>query len=130
MAIEKHFHGTQWQRCQAHFKKIVLHKVRDKAWIKGRLDDIFMAVDKHTALERLQQLVADLAGKYPGVADLLESECEDALACLNFPSQHRRRIRTTNDLERFNQEIEPRLRRGSGEPVSSASFPIRPPLSV
>ena len=130
MAIEKHFHGTQWQRCQAHFKKNVLHKVRDKAWIKGRLDDIFMAVDKHTALERLQQLVADLAGKYPGVADLLETECEDALACLNFPSHHRRRIRTTNGLERFNQEIEPRLRRGSGEPVLSASCPIRPPLSV
>jgi len=109
-AIEKHFPGTQWQRCQVHFKKNVLDKVRnrDKAWVKGRLDDIFLAVDKHTALGRLQQLVADLAGKYPGVADLLESECEDALACLNFPSQHRRRIRTTNGLERFNQEIKRR----------------------
>ena len=109
-AIERQFLGTQWQRCQVHFKKNVLDKVRnrDKAWIKGRLDDIFLAVDKHTALDRLQQLVADLAGKYPGVAELLETECEDALACLNFPSQHRRRIRTTNGLERFNQEIKRR----------------------
>ena len=76
-----------------HFKKNILDKIRnrDKAWVKGRLDDIFMAVDKHTALDRLQQLVADL----------LESECEDALACLNFPSQHRRCIRTTNGLERW-----------------------------
>ncbi len=81
---------------------------RDKAWIKGRLDDIFLAPDKETGFARLQQLVADLAGKYPGVADLLETECEDALACLNFPSQHRQRIRTTNGLERFNQEIKRR----------------------
>jgi len=111
-AIERHFPGTQWQRCQAHFKKNILDKVRnrDKTWVKGRLDDIFMAVDKHSALDRLQQLVADLTEKYPRVADLLETECEDALACLNFPSQHRRRIRTTNGLERFNQEIKRRTR--------------------
>ena len=111
-AIEMHFPGTQWQRCQVHFKKNVLDKIRnrDKTWVKGRLDDIFLAVDKHTALDRLQQLVADLAGKYPGVADLLERECEDTLACLNFPQQHRRRIRTTNGLERFNQEIKRRTR--------------------
>ena len=33
---------------------------------------------------------------------------EDALTCLNFPDQHRQRIRTTNSLERFNQEIKRR----------------------
>jgi transposase-like protein len=30
------------------------------------------------------------------------------LTCFNFPSSHRRRIRTTNTLERFNQEIKRR----------------------
>jgi putative transposase len=111
-AVERHFPGTQWQRCQVHFKKNVLDKVRnkDKAWVKSRLDDIFLATDKQSALDRLQQLVADLAGKYPGVADLLETAGEDALACLNFPTQHRRRIRTTNSLERLNQEIKRRTR--------------------
>jgi len=54
--------------------------------------------------------VTDLIEKYPRLADLLETECEDALACLNFPPQHRRRIRTTNGLERFNQEIKRRTR--------------------
>ncbi|MBA7551539.1 IS256 family transposase ISCARN68 [subsurface metagenome] len=108
--IEKHFPGTQWQRCQAHFKKNIMDKVRprDKAWVKGRLDDIFLAPDKATGFVRLQQLVAELAERYPGVADLLDAECEDALACLNFPQEHRKRIRTTNGLERFNQEIKRR----------------------
>jgi len=112
-AIEKQFSGTQWQRCQAHLKKNIMDKVRprDKAWVKGRLDDIFVAPDKETGFVRLQSAswrIADLAGKYPGVADLLETECEDALACLNFPPEHRKRIRTTNGLERFNQEIKRR----------------------
>jgi len=109
-AIEKHFPGTQWQRCQVHFKRNVMDKVRprDKAWVKGRLDDVFLAPDKETGLARLQNLVADLAAKYPDVADLLEAEGEDALTCLNFPPQHHRRIRTTNSLERFNQEIKRR----------------------
>lgn len=109
-AIEKHFPGCQWQRCQVHFKKNILDKVRnkDKAWVKQKLDDIFLAPDKETGLERLQQFVVELSEKYPDAADLLEEGGEDALSCLNFPDEHRRRIRTTNSLERFNQEIKRR----------------------
>ena len=109
-AIRKNFPGTQWQRCQVHFKKNLLDQVRnkDKAWIKQRLDDIFQAPDKRTGFIRLRQLIDDLSDKYPRVADILETDGEDALTCLNFPIQHRRRIRTTNGLERFNQEIKRR----------------------
>ncbi len=109
-AIERYYPGTQWQRCQVHFKKNILDKVRnkDKAWIKQRLDDIFQAPDKQTGVIRLRRLIDDLSDKYPRVADLLETDGEDALTCLNFPLQHRRRIRTTNGLERFNQEIKRR----------------------
>jgi len=109
-AIERFYPGTQWQRCQVHFKKNIMDKVRikDKAWIKQRLDDVFQAPDKQTGLDRLRQLISDLSDKYPQVADLLENDGEDALTCLNFPLQHRRRIRTTNGLERFNQEIKRR----------------------
>ena len=109
-AIERYYPGTQWQRCQVHFKKNILDKVRnkDKAWIKQRLDDIFQAPDKRTGFIRLRQLIEDLSDKYPRVANLLENDGEDALTCLNFPLEHRRRIRTTNSLERFNQEIKRR----------------------
>jgi putative transposase len=33
-----------------------------------------------------------------------------SLSCLAFPESHRQRIRTTNGLERFNQEIKRRTR--------------------
>lgn len=109
-AIEENFPGCQWQRCQVHFKKNILDKVRnkDKAWVKQQLDDIFLAPDKETGLDRLQQFVVEISEKYPDAADLLEQGGEYALTCLNFPDEHRKRIRTTNSLERFNQEIKRR----------------------
>jgi transposase-like protein len=81
---------------------------RDKAQIKQWLDDIFSAPDKQTGLERLQRLIEAISVSYPQVADRLENESEDALSCLNFPLEHRRRIRTTNSLESLNQEIKRR----------------------
>ncbi len=109
-AIEENFPGCQWQRCQVHFKKNMLDKVRnkDKSWVKKQLDDIFLSPEKETAFKRLEAFVIDLSEKYPDAADLLETSGEDTLTCLNFPDEHRRRIRTTNSLERFNQEIKRR----------------------
>jgi putative transposase len=44
------------------------------------------------------------------VAFHLDEHIEECLACLSFPESHRRRIRTTNGLERLNQEIKRRTR--------------------
>lgn len=109
-AVERYFPGCQWQRCQVHFKKNIMDKVRnkDKPWIKERLNDIFSAPDKQTGFHRLQKLIEELTDRYPDAAYLLETGGEDALTCLNFPVEHRRRIRTTNGLERLNQEIKRR----------------------
>ena len=72
-AIRKCFTGTEWQRCQAHFTKNVMDRVRnkDKANIKSRLHDIYNAPDKETAIARLRQLVIDLEDKYPQLAEFL-----------------------------------------------------------
>ena len=40
----------------------------------------------------------------------MEEHIEECLTCLAFPESHRRRIRTTNGLERLNQEIKRRTR--------------------
>ena len=38
------------------------------------------------------------------------TEGEETLSCFHFPSTHRLRIRTTNGMERLNQEIKRRSR--------------------
>jgi len=35
---------------------------------------------------------------------------EDALACFSFPQVHRKKISTTNSLERFNEKIRRRIK--------------------
>jgi putative transposase len=44
------------------------------------------------------------------VAERIEEHIEECLTCLAFPESHGRRIRTTNGLERLNQEIKRRTR--------------------
>lgn len=57
-----------------------------------------------------EAVAARWESSHPAVARLLEDGIEDCLACLEFPLAHRARIRTTNGLERLNEEIKRRTR--------------------
>jgi putative transposase len=47
-----------------------------------------------------------VAKKWQGKGmEKIAEHIEECLSCLSFPESHRRRIRTTNGLERLNQEI-------------------------
>lgn len=111
-AIKRHFQGASWQRCQFHFTKnatgLVSRKKRGE--IAAGLREVFAAPDLESA-RRLYEQAADLwAGSHPRVSGLIEEGIEDCLAVLAFPLKHRPRIRTTNGLERLNQEIKRRTR--------------------
>jgi len=47
---------------------------------------------------------------YPKFTRKLEEGIEDVLTRFHFPVAHRKKIRTTNNLERFNKEIRRRTR--------------------
>ena len=55
-------------------------------------------------------MVERWSGAHSRLAEWLESALEDGLACFAFPATHRLCIRSTNGLERFNQELERRTR--------------------
>jgi transposase-like protein len=111
-AIDRYFQGCQWQRCQVHYLRNVLSSVSKKhsKALADHIRDVFNSPDRNTARERVKQLVSIYAEKLPGVAEYLEETAEEALACFNFPEEHRRRIRTTNGLERLHGEIRRRTK--------------------
>jgi transposase-like protein len=77
--------------------------------LTGGLNGVFAAPTREVALKLVEQLADEWRSRgYPKVAEHLEENIEDCLACLAFPESHRRRIRTTNGLERLNQEIKRR----------------------
>ncbi|MEA3485741.1 MAG: transposase [Candidatus Aerophobetes bacterium] len=61
------------------------------------------------ATSRVNELVEKYKDTYPKLSEKLEEEVEETLACFHFPASHRRRIRTTNSLERLNEEIKKKL---------------------
>jgi transposase-like protein len=109
-AVRKHFQGTAWQRCQVHFQRNALGKVarKHRKALTGDLKAVFAAPSKAWALEAAREVVERWSASHPAVAEWIDESIEDTLACFAFPEPHRRRIRTTNGLERFNQEIKRR----------------------
>ena len=111
-AIQRHFQGASWQRCQVHFLRNARGKVARKhqAALTADLKAIFAASDQEWAFSLAKEVVERWSASHPAVAEWIEVGIEATLACFSFPEPHRRRIRSTNGLERFNQELKRRTR--------------------
>lgn len=111
-ATSRFFQGACWQRCQCHFIRNLLclaPKGLKKA-LHAELRAIFDASDFAMAKRRLEETIESWLKIRPDIAEKLDKEAEDVLTCFHFPASHRKRIRTTNCLERLNQEIRRRTR--------------------
>lgn len=107
-AIERCFTGATWQRCQCHFMKNILDKApkSDKKALKADIRAIFDS----PAIERARELLEIAMDRYTYVADMLDDAADAVLACFYLPESHRKRMRTTNMMERFNEEIKRRTK--------------------
>ena len=111
-AIDRHFQGAGWQRCQVHFARDLVKLVGAgrRGELAADLREIFAATTREQAMTTAEAVAARWEPSHPAVARLVEEGIEDCLACLAFPLAHRARIRTTNGLERLNEEIKRRTR--------------------
>lgn len=112
-AIARHFQGASHQRCQVHYARNLLGMVGSarRKNLGADLRAIFAAPTREQALGITSSVARKWREKgYAKVAEHLEERIEECLSCLAFPESHRRRIRTTNGLERLNQEIKRRTR--------------------
>ena len=111
-AIDRHFQGASWQRCQVHFARNLLGLVgaKHRARLGEDLRGIFGAATAAQARAAARACAQGWRAGHPAVAAKLEEEIEDCLACYAFPAAHRPRLRTTNGLERLNQELKRRTR--------------------
>jgi putative transposase len=106
-AVQESFLGASWQMCNVHFERAVLKSIKkkDKREIANKLMD---------AMEddiKLQQLVAQLHDSdYSKAAETIEMFIFDIGNYKAFPREHRKRIRTTNSVERINKELKRRSR--------------------
>jgi putative transposase len=109
-ALFKHFQGTLWQRCVFHFTRNMLDLVprKKRAYVYSDLKTVFLCSSKDEALLRAKALADRYESQYPALAQMLREDIIESLTYMDFPIEHRARIRTTNVIERLNGEIKRR----------------------
>ncbi len=102
--------GVWWQRCYVHFLRNALDYLPRKAdddclqelrWMYERRN-----VDE--ARRDLKQWLEKWAGKYPKLCAWVEGNIEETWTFYRLPVAHHKHLKSTNLLERFNQEIKRR----------------------
>ena len=83
---------------------------KDRGKILALLREITGSSSLESARKRLSEAVDALTDTHPKVAELLDEHGEEMLAVYALPEQHRKRMKSTNMLERFNKEIKRRTR--------------------
>jgi transposase-like protein len=111
-AIRIQFQGASWQRCQTHLSANVCDAapkhLHDE--LHGHVRAIFEAPDAETARLLLSKVMVDFEHRAPSAVAILERGFEDAIAVLALPEPYRKRLRTTNGVERLNEEVRRRER--------------------
>ena len=111
-AAQRYFQGGLWQRCQVHLGRNVLGRTPRhlRAQMAAGLRRIFQGEDRPAARAAFAAMAAALEGRADRALTVLEEGLEDALAVLSLPEKYRVRLRTTNGMERLNEEIRRRER--------------------
>jgi len=109
-AIAEILPAAMWQRCYVHFLRNALD------YLPRRGDDDCMMelrwlYDRHDVQESRRDLAAWLAkwsAKYPKLCDWVEANIEETLSFYRLPREHHKHMKSTNMLERLNEEIKRR----------------------
>ncbi len=112
-ALDARLTGVPWQRCQFHLMRNALAYVpraEMQAEVVADLRAVFDAPDRPEAERQLGLAVKKHRTTAPKLADWLEANILEGLAVFALPRSHRRRLRTSNMLERLNEELKRRTR--------------------
>ena len=109
-AIREILPEAAWQRCYVHFLRNALDYVPRKVdddclmelrWFYDRRDLAEVRRD-------IAQWVTKWQGKYPRLVTWVEENVEETLAYYRLPLAHHKHMKSTNMLERLNQELKRR----------------------
>lgn len=110
MAIREVVPEAAWQRCYVHFLRNALDYVprkvdddclRELRWLYDRRDLAEVRRD-------IAQWLAKWQAKYPKLCAWVEDNIEETLTYYRLPLAHHKHMKSTNMLERLNQEIKRR----------------------
>lgn len=108
-AILREFIGTSWQRCNVHFKRNIIQHLpkKDSKEIRTMIKRVFEAVKIEDMRNFKEELMSQYSEntKYEKALAIFDEGFEDTIQYMDHPEEIRPHIRSTNCLERLNQEV-------------------------
>jgi len=108
----QHFIGSDFQRCVVHKQRNILNKIRpkEKAEVANDIKIVFNNFENTSTMAEAEKKLEDFCNKwkdaYPNIAKSLQSEeIKDYFTYVNYPTEVRRMIYTTNSIENLNRQI-------------------------
>jgi putative transposase len=101
---------TAWQRCYVHFLRNALDYLPRKA-NDDCLVELRWLYDRHDVEQARQDLALWLAkwqSKYPKLCNWVEANIEETFTFYRLPVEHHKHMKSTNMLERINEELKRR----------------------
>lgn len=112
-AMTSVFPNVPWQRCQVHLQRnatAYVPKVAMRKEVAKDIRDIFNAPNK-TEAERLLEMAVEKYHKSASqLSSWMESNIPEGLTVFKQPEAYRKKLRSTNMVERLNREIKRRTR--------------------
>lgn len=112
-AFEECFPGQLHQRCIVHWQRNLMTKVKpsDRKWIAGLSRRVIKSGSAEEFRQNWNELITKVSNsKYSTLLDWLDETKEEVSAYLSYPESHYPKIRSTNRIERCNEEIRRRDR--------------------
>jgi transposase-like protein len=131
-AARESFNGSSWQFCSIHLKRNLMKIVAKKELeeVLEYLNDVLHCDSFEEATSMANGMIATYEDTRPKLAKFLMDNLYDACTFLTFPKTHRRKIHSTNVLERFNKEIKRRTRVIGAFPNDGSVLRLLVPLAI
>jgi putative transposase len=111
-AIRETLTGCHWQRCYVHFLRNALDHLPRKGDAEC-LQELRWMYDRRSLKEAKSDLAAWIkkwGDRYAKLVDWVEDNIEQTFTYFVLPAVHHKHMKSTNMLERFNEEIKRRTR--------------------
>ncbi len=112
-ALAATFSGVAWQRCQFHLQQnagAYVPRIDQRKAVARDVRAIFDAPDEVEAKRLLSKAATTWRKPAPRLATWMEDNLPEGFTVFSLPPGHRRRLRTSNLLERLSREIKRRTR--------------------
>lgn len=109
-AVRKVFQNAGWQRCQFHFSRNILDKTpkRYQKGLAAELREMFNEPTLEKAKGRRDAIIEEYKDKAEEAMRTLDEGFMDAMNVMALPPKYRQTLRTSNLLERENEEVRKR----------------------